>query len=166
MTFTQAVSHNFRHYADFSGRAPRSQYWWWVLFVLIGHVVLALADRALNLPMVADTWGLLTIAWVLVLLLPGMAVFVRRLHDTGRSAWWLLILYAAPLIAFVFGVMGASVALVGAVDSNEGVTVGGAILAGVALLIALAIEVVAIVFLASRGTTGPNKYGPDPLISV
>lgn len=77
-----------KKYVDFDGRARRKEYWMFFLFtVLIGYAisfVLGLADMGI----VVNTIGNL---YPLALLLPGIAVMVRRLHDTGRSGWWLLI---------------------------------------------------------------------------
>ena len=91
MSFGQAVSSVFSKYATFSGRARRSEYWWWYLFVTLVFVVASVIDRAAGL-----TYGDTTYAggWIasiagLALLLPNLAVGVRRLHDTGRSGWWL-----------------------------------------------------------------------------
>lgn len=73
-----------RQYADFAGRARRKEYWMFTLISLVVSIVLAILDNALGTVLL----GLLY--WVAVLV-PGLAVVVRRLHDTGRSAWWLLI---------------------------------------------------------------------------
>ncbi|HYN67677.1 MAG TPA: DUF805 domain-containing protein [Ornithinibacter sp.] len=102
MSFGQAVSTVFSKYATFSGRARRSEYWWWYLFVTLVFIVANVIDRAAGL-----TYGDATYAggWIasiagLALLLPNLAVAVRRLHDTGRTGWWLLI-GLVPLIGFV-----------------------------------------------------------------
>ena len=84
MGFVPAVSSAFRQYAKFSGRACRSEFWWFSLFETVLIVVAALADSALNTPV-------FTVVVLLALLLPSLAVAVRRLHDTGRSGWWYLI---------------------------------------------------------------------------
>lgn len=79
MSFAEAVQTGFRKYVDFSGRARPSEYWWWVLFNVGVQVVAILIDESL--------WGLV----LLGLILPSLAVSVRRLHDTGKSGWYLLI---------------------------------------------------------------------------
>lgn len=68
----------------FEGRARRTEYWMFTLFNVIISVVLSVIDSSLNL-------GFLGVIYSLAVLLPGLAVSVRRLHDTGRSGWWLLI---------------------------------------------------------------------------
>jgi uncharacterized membrane protein YhaH (DUF805 family) len=76
-------------YVDFSGRAPRSEYWWWVL-ALVGAAFAVSFVVAIFTgdPDVAD--GLVGLLW-LGTILPSLAVGARRLHDTDRSGWWLLI---------------------------------------------------------------------------
>ena len=93
MSFGQAVTTVFSKYATFSGRARRREFWWWYLFVTIVYVVASIIDRAAGLTYGDLTYGggwLSSIAG-LALLLPNLAVGVRRLHDTGRTGWWLLI---------------------------------------------------------------------------
>ncbi len=103
MTFSQAVSSVLLNkYATFSGRARRSEYWWWYLFVTIVFLVASVIDRAIGFTYSDLTLGggwLATIA-AIVFLVPNLAVGVRRLHDTGRSGWWLLI-GLVPLIGWI-----------------------------------------------------------------
>lgn len=88
MSFAEAVQTVLvQKYADFSGRASRSEYWWYALFVFLVNLVTNVIDRGLGNQVV----GLLV---SLALLLPGLGVAARRLHDTGRSAWWLLLILA------------------------------------------------------------------------
>lgn len=102
MSFGQAVSTVFSKYATFSGRARRSEYWWWYLFVMIVFIVAGVIDRAAGLTYGDTTYGGGWIASIagLALLLPNLAVGVRRLHDTGRSGWWLLV-GLVPIIGIV-----------------------------------------------------------------
>jgi uncharacterized membrane protein YhaH (DUF805 family) len=79
MTFTESIQTCFSKYADFNGRATKSEFWWWVLFVV-------LATLAANV--LSDKLGLLVSIGTL---LPYIAVTARRLHDTNRSGWWQLI---------------------------------------------------------------------------
>jgi len=108
--FMQAM----RRYADFSGRSRRSEYWYFVLFqILILGVAMA----------IDNIWGspiLYSIA-ALVLLVPSLAVSIRRLHDTSRSGWWILL---------------AFIPLIGAI--------------------------ILIVWYATDGTPGTNKWGANP----
>jgi uncharacterized membrane protein YhaH (DUF805 family) len=97
MNFGQAISSGFRNYVNFSGRAARSEYWLWILFVVIVSIVTAGIDMAIfRDPQVLPINSLTGLA----LLLPNLAVAVRRLHDTDRSGWWLLLLFL-PLIGAI-----------------------------------------------------------------
>jgi uncharacterized membrane protein YhaH (DUF805 family) len=108
LSFTEAVQICFRKYADFAGRARRPEYWWWVLFVfLVDLVVNALGGFQPILVLLgrgesgeSTAWSVLAAIVSLLLLLPGLAVFVRRLHDTGRSGWWWLIVLV-PLVGAI-----------------------------------------------------------------
>lgn len=82
-----------KQYGTFSGRARRKEYWYFVLFYLMVLIGLSLLDALLG-------FGLLSTVFVLAMLLPNIAVGVRRLHDTGRSGWWLLI-GMVPLLGLV-----------------------------------------------------------------
>lgn len=80
-----------RQYTEFSGRARRKEYWFFVLFNFLVAFALGLVDAGLGLWSQASGVGLLSGLYSLAVLLPGLAVSIRRLHDTGRSGWWLLI---------------------------------------------------------------------------
>src|SRR5688500_8500448 len=81
-----------RQYVDFNGRARRTEYWMFALFTIIISIVLGLLDLMLGLTFVeGSTSGWLGLIYGLATLLPSLGVGVRRLHDTGRSGWWLLI---------------------------------------------------------------------------
>lgn len=73
------------HYADFSGRARRKEYWMFILFNFVISCVLAVIfGRLLNVSWVSGLYSL-------AVLVPSIAVSVRRLHDIGKSGWWLLL---------------------------------------------------------------------------
>lgn len=78
-----------RDYAKFDGRARRKEYWMFFLFNVIIAFVAGLLDSMLGLGM--GTFGILSTLYLLAVFIPGIAVGVRRLHDTGRSGWWLLV---------------------------------------------------------------------------
>lgn len=82
-----------RQYATFTGRARRQEFWMFVLINVAVSLVLALVDNLLGLRFGTEpaTAGILGTIYSLAVLLPSLAVAVRRLHDTGRSGWWLLI---------------------------------------------------------------------------
>lgn len=79
MTFTEATKTCLSKYADFNGRASRSEYWWFVLFTIIVSIVLSFVSNTLS--------GLFSLG----MLLPSIAAATRRLHDTNRSGWMQLI---------------------------------------------------------------------------
>jgi len=83
-----------KKYAEFSGRARRKEYWFFVLFNIIISFVLGLVDGFVGLG------GVLGGIYALAVLIPSIAVGVRRLHDTGRSGWWLLI-GLVPIIGLI-----------------------------------------------------------------
>lgn len=93
MSFGDAVRTALSKYAVFSGRARRSEYWWYTLFSSIVSIVVSIIDQVIGSPIL----GLLV---SLALLLPGLGVTVRRLHDTGRSGWWILI-GIIPLVGWI-----------------------------------------------------------------
>jgi uncharacterized membrane protein YhaH (DUF805 family) len=95
MDFQQAVKSCFAKYATFPGRAARSEFWYWQLFLTAAGIAVAIVDAVLGLH--GKPLGLI---FYLVTLVPTLAVGVRRLHDTGRSAWWLL-LWLVPLIGWI-----------------------------------------------------------------
>lgn len=83
-----------RKYAVFDGRARRMEYWMFMLFNLVITVVLAIVEGFLG------SAGLVGALYGLAVLIPGIAVSVRRLHDTNRSGWWLLIAFV-PIIGTI-----------------------------------------------------------------
>lgn len=85
MGFMEAVTSVFRRYVDFQGRSPRSELWWFILFYFIVYIVLAV------LAGIAPVLGILTFIFGLAVLLPTLAVEIRRLHDLDRSGWWILL---------------------------------------------------------------------------
>lgn len=115
MTFAQAIRSCYSKYVTFSGRAPRSEYWFFVLFQCLIVV-------AYGLLMPFETGRALLGLLLLANFLPAICVTVRRLHDTDRSGWW----YWIGLIPLV-----------------------GAILL--------------LIWFCTRGTSGANRFGPDPL---
>jgi uncharacterized membrane protein YhaH (DUF805 family) len=78
-------------YADFTGRAPRAEFWWFVLFVIIGEVVAMILDSILGLDGMVGPYGPILCVYVLAVVIPYLAVGAWRLHNTDRSGWWLLI---------------------------------------------------------------------------
>lgn len=93
----RAFRNGFANYANFSGRASRPEFWWWALSILILIIIVRIVDAYVVAPLLGfsatdDLAGRpLSFILGLVLILPNLAMGVRRLHDTGRSGWWILI---------------------------------------------------------------------------
>lgn len=84
MGFGQAVATGFTKYVTFSGRACRSEFWYWVLFTVLGGIASTLVDASMDMQIVSVIFNLLTA-------IPSLAVSVRRLHDVDASGWWVLL---------------------------------------------------------------------------
>lgn len=96
MGFVDATKSFFARYTDFSGRSSRSEYWWAFLAIMIGYFIIGLLSGLLG-----ETVGSIVIGIaVLAILLPSIAIAIRRLHDTDRSGWWYL-LSLIPLVSLV-----------------------------------------------------------------
>jgi uncharacterized membrane protein YhaH (DUF805 family) len=105
VSFTEAISDAFSKYVKFTGRSSRSAYWWFYLFNILALVAALAIDYALG------TGGIIYALAAIALLLPNLAVAVRRLHDSGHSGWWLLIA--------IVPVIGAIVVLVFTLQGSE-----------------------------------------------
>lgn len=142
-----------RKYADFSGRARRAEYWWYVLGITIVSIVAMILDSLLGMSgMVAGMYGPLTLLVLLGTLIPSLAVAVRRLHDTNRSGWWMLILVVPYLI------MGIMIGM----SAGAGDPMAGLATAGLISIVAMIGAIVILIFMVLDGTRGENRFGPDP----
>ena len=159
-----------RRYADFSGRSRRMEYWMWVLFqvmIYIAFVIVLMVFGGGMMMMTGDPTSMMAAGgivmilsglyfiWWLATLIPGIAVAVRRLHDTNRSGWWILAPVVPYFLAF-FMVFGA------AASGSQGGLAAGGIFGMLCILAALVLGLTLLVFMFLEGTKGPNKYGPDP----
>ena len=99
MGFTDAVRICLQKYADFSGRGRRSEYWYFALFNLLVAIAAGILDAILGTDFDTGS-GLIGVLASLALLLPSLAAGVRRLHDTSRSGWWILI-GLIPIIGWI-----------------------------------------------------------------
>ena len=93
MNFGEAIKSGFGNYVTFSGRAARSEFWYWTLFTALADLVGGIIDGALGTGGLIGGPGLIGAVITLALLLPGVAVSVRRLHDLDRTGWWVLIVF-------------------------------------------------------------------------
>ena len=185
MSFKEAVNTCFAKYLDFEGRARRSEYWWFSLFCLLGTVVLMCPMALLSyledshgINMDAGLWAagyaisailaLIGILFILAIIIPSLTVEVRRLHDIGRSGWWVfwsivisIVASAVPFSSFDFGT---------AMDLGEIESFTKAF--DLALLPALILflpklgnwilEIVLLVFTLLDSHEGENQYGQSP----
>ena len=147
-------------YADFSGRAPRAEYWWFVLAIIVAYIVISIVESIIGINrMVAGVYGPITVLLMLGTLVPSIAVGVRRLHDTNRSGWWILL----PIVPYILGMALGGAAMVGAASAGSAMGLGAGMgIASVFLLIGVACAIALLVFYCLPGTVGDNRYGPDP----
>jgi len=175
-----------KRYADFSGRSRRMEFWMWQVFkFLVGAVFMVIFmvvfgaafatigskdPNQIDAAQLIAASGTVLVIWMiymifcLAILIPDIAVGVRRLHDTNRSGWWLL----APIASYFIGIMAVvATAGVGAsMGANDQVGTGlmatGGIIGLVVMLVTLGLFLTLLVFWFLDGTPGPNRYGPDP----
>jgi len=98
VSFQNAVGLGFQHYFDFKGRSTRSEYWWWLLFVVLAGIALTIVDMGIGTFNYESGDGLLSGLFKLATLIPGLALGARRLHDINKSAWWSLMWLSFLLI--------------------------------------------------------------------
>ncbi len=115
MEITKSVGQVLRNYATFTGRAGRPEFWWWYLSIVLVGAVFAAAAWLLGSGVVGDVLRVAYGLYWLAVLVPTLAVGVRRLHDTGRSGWWLLF-GLVPILGWLLLVIFA---LPGAPDRNQ-----------------------------------------------
>jgi len=106
MNFATAVKTGFTKYAAVSGRASRSEFWWFTLFLFGANIVTGFADSILGTTIqigdqASDEIGYLSLIWTLIIILPSSAIAVRRLHDRDRSGWWYWIM-VIPLVGAIW----------------------------------------------------------------
>jgi uncharacterized membrane protein YhaH (DUF805 family) len=167
MGFGEAVASCFGKYASFSGRAPRSEYWWWFLFVFLATLGVGLISGILDAGLGSKMPGAIARGGLdLILLLPNIAVGVRRLHDLNRSGWWLgasiiMGLFLALLLVPVAIRMGENHA--NGYAMTEGITPAVFVAMGVLGLVEAVYGLMLFVWFCMGGTRGANRFGADPL---
>lgn len=142
-TFRRTIT---EHYIDFEGRCARREFWYYVLAYVVCYIILAIIQGIIGTT-------LLTGLFSLGLLLPGLGISVRRLHDIDRSGWWILIGFV-PLV--VGGVLSALAFMSGSAGF-------GFALMGLIWLACLAAFALLIYWYAQPGTAGENQFGPAPV---
>lgn len=159
ITFADAIRDFFRRYATFSGRSSRSQYWFVVLALVILNIFISVPMILVPFAMFgvpALGLGLMVVANIVVfgiaiaILIPSLALTVRRLHDIGRSGVWLVIFLLLPMLAGLI--------LVLAMQNNY--NTAGIIFSMAILPIA---GIWGLIWMCTPGDVGENEYGPDPI---
>ena len=153
-----------RRYFEFGGRSSRSEFWFFVLFYVIIIILAAVLDAVIfgSQGGIGILYGIVALAH----LVPAIAVSVRRLHDIDRTGWWVLFFVLVPIIIplIAMGALGGSLALM--MGSETDVFAGMAAM-GIGLLVVALVDIVilivAIIFYATPGTPGPNRFGPPPV---
>jgi uncharacterized membrane protein YhaH (DUF805 family) len=100
--FGDAIKNGFQNYANFRGVASRSEFWYWTLFTVVVSFGTSIVDGAIGIAIGFENFTLVNTLATLALLLPGLAVAVRRFHDAGFSAWWYSIPQVATLIVLIW----------------------------------------------------------------
>ena len=187
MSFSAAISSGFRNFANFKGKASRSEFWYWVLFTALLAVVLSLLESLIwtpELPVQVSDDGLrqnfeqvvsspspLTTIASLVLFIPNLSMTARRFHDAGFSAKWLL-LQVVPLAYGVFSTVGVVAVLSNAVpgqmlSTQELMSLVFLVIPILALFAAVYVMFFALALRPSKSFYDGNKYvDPEPLSSM
>ncbi|MFN1650048.1 DUF805 domain-containing protein [Vibrio rotiferianus] len=88
------------NYTNFNGRARRQEYWYFTLVNVLVNLVMGIIDRAIGSATQMDNFGFFGVIYALFIMIPSIAVTVRRLHDSGRTGWWALIAFV-PVIGIL-----------------------------------------------------------------
>lgn len=171
MTFADAVKTCFRKYVTFSGRATRPEYWWFVLFIIVGGIIAGIIDGALfgyetvpvsKTEIEIETNGPFAALFSLATLLPILAVGWRRMHDTGRSGLYLLY----PILVWIgIGTFASMAGITGQIMAGD-LAAAFAGLVGIIMILSMIIAVLSpliVIWWLTRPTQpGPNQWGPNP----
>lgn len=163
MNFTEAIKSVFSQYATFTGRARRSEYWYFTLFCVLCSLGIMLVTFAL--PSVGT---ILNTVFSLGILIPSLAVQTRRLHDVGKSGWLIVIEYVLVIAMFVL-LIGAistenfisAMSDSGNIDPNA-MNMGMLAAFGGSYLILIGYAIFLLVLTIKDSKPGDNEYGPNP----
>ena len=157
MGFRDVLGEGFFNYANFTGRASRAEYWWWMLFTLLSIVAAATIDW-----IAFPGWTLSPFALLVTVAaaLPALSVTVRRLHDSEHSGWWVFFSVLAKLL-FAAGVV--AVAIEQPLHPWEGM---GRAYVLAPLVLITAIGAVLFAMMLMPGSAGNNRFGPNRYAGV
>lgn len=157
MNFPEAINSGIRNAFVISGRASRSEYWWWIaftiLFLIVYNMIIAVLFGAAAITSEMQGAGLdeenmkgtMVIAMLsnYLFMIPALTVGIRRLHDVGRSGWWMAAFWGIDILIRLVAMPEAGLTILAVVN--------------------LALALVLLFWFVKRGTAGENRYGPDPL---
>lgn len=152
MSFGDSIGECFFNYMNFRDRAARAEYWWWLLFAVVVAVIAWVLDFLIFRGWEVGPFQLVT---ALALLFPGLSVSVRRLHDTNRSGWWILLLIALSILVVVGAIAAA------AANPFNPISGPGLLFIGVPFVVLLAFAILYVVWLVLPSNPGNNRYGPN-----
>ncbi len=152
MSFGDAIGECFFNFANFRDRAARAEYWWWALFATIVLLIALGLDFA-----IFRGWsiGPFYLVFSLASLLPSLSVTVRRLHDTGRSGWWLMIPAGSAILATAITIAGVIT------HGNEPPSMGLLLLIGAVVILCIGSSILLLVWMLLPSVPGNNAYGPN-----
>lgn len=144
-----------KNYVTFEGRARRKEYWMFVLFNVIFSIILGFFDAIVfNAYFIPGKMGYLGSIYGLFVFLPTLAVSVRRLHDIGRSGWWLAGYYGLAIVCGILMLVGSVMIIAG--------RAAGIVLSLVDLLVFFVAGIWMLVWMCLDSQPGDNAYGPNP----
>lgn len=149
----------FENYANFNGRARRSEYWYFALANIIIGVILMILDNVLGLKIGSSDTGILNTVYSLAVLVPGLAVATRRLHDIGKSGWILVITYIIIIISATTLIINSLSMLAGVAGGEPAFGLTTMI---IPILVMLAVSIYMLVLFCKDGERGENQYGQNP----
>ncbi len=149
----------FENYANFNGRARRSEYWYFALANIIIGVILMILDNVLGLKIGSSETGILNTVYSLAVLVPGLAVATRRLHDIGKSGWILVITYIIIIISATTLIVNSLYVLAGVAGGEPAFGLTTMI---IPILVMLAVSIYMLVLFCKDGERGENQYGQNP----
>ncbi len=142
----------FNNYATIKGRMPRNEFWQFMLFNIVFWLLSQMVDQLFGSIM---SFRFFAFLYQIILLAPTLSAMVRRLHDTGKSGKWVLLLVGMHFISLVLGIYIIYNSLIAGLYSNVIITLS--------VLITVSMLVFFIYVLSLAGNKGANKYGPDPI---